>query len=301
MESFDLSLDVCKRYPLLTAEDEIHLGREVQAMMRLLEAKPEGPYSKAERKIIRIGSKAKDRMVASNLRLVAHVCGRYHRAIAVLSLQPEDLLQEGTIGLIRAIEKFDPERGYKLSTYAYRWIMQAINRSIQQNGRTIRLPCHLAEKVPKLYEIRLKLAGELQREPTREELAAALEWSLETLEHVLIIGRRTLSIDSVVPDAGVTLADTISDKRGNDDHLHVVQLGMDHKMLQSGLQMLPDRHRQAVMLRYGWGVEDGLTLAEIGHRMGGISRERVRQLVNEGLLRLRVFLRPQDEQPVLAA
>ena len=136
------------RIPLLTADEEIILGRTVQRMQALLEVKPDGPYDRQERAILHRGRKAKDRMITANMRLVAAVSKRFMRQC--IHLEHEDLLQEGTLGLIRAVEKFDPERGYKFSTYAYWWIRQGMARALASYNRTIRLPSHANDSIVRL-------------------------------------------------------------------------------------------------------------------------------------------------------
>ena len=146
--AIDHILTAAGRAPLLTAEEEILLGRRVQALMRLLEDKPDGPYTSAEQRTLRLGKRAKERMITANIRLVVHVAKKYIHRIQTLTLA--DLIQEGSIGLIRGVEKFDPERGYKFSTFGYWWVRQGISRAITQNDRVIRLPIAAVEALNKL-------------------------------------------------------------------------------------------------------------------------------------------------------
>ena len=168
------------REPLLTPAEEIELGNQVQAMMQLLEEKNEDP-TPHERKIIKIGRRSKERMMKANLRLVVSVAKKYQGK----GLELLDLIQEGSLGLERAVEKFDPTRGYKFSTYAFWWIRQSMTRAIACQSRTIRLPVHLSERLTTIRRVSLDLAHKLGAMPSRQEIAEAIDMPIEELDSLL--------------------------------------------------------------------------------------------------------------------
>ena len=168
------------REPLLTPAEEIELGNQVQTMMRLVEEERDD-YSTHERKIIKIGRRSKERMMRANLRLVVSVAKKYQGK----GLELLDLIQEGSLGLERAVEKFDPTRGYKFSTYAFWWIRQSMTRAIACQSRTIRLPVHLSERLTTIRKVSLELAHKLGAMPSRQEIADAIAMPLEELDSLL--------------------------------------------------------------------------------------------------------------------
>jgi RNA polymerase primary sigma factor len=262
-DSVGMFLREMARYPLLTQAEEIELAREI--------AKG-GP----------VGEKAKRKLVRANLRLVVSIAKKYlNRGVPFL-----DLIQEGSMGLMRAAEKFDYERGYKFSTYAYWWIRQGITRAIASQSRTVRLPVHMVEKLNQVRKVRQTLSQEFGRRPTKQELAAALDMDEDKLDQVLDVSQRTLSLHAWVgKDEDTELMQLIEDS----DNIAPNE-NLDRKLLSdrlnSVLDHLSDREREIIRLRYG--LEDGqhYTLTEIG-KIYDLSRERVRQIQAKAMRKLR--------------
>lgn len=289
------------RYPLLTPEEEAQCTRSVRDWMALetaiaqLEAELGSLPTAAElaaatglsdRQIKQCrerGRIAQQKTIRSNLRLVVSIAKRYlNRGVPFL-----DMIQEGTLGLSRATEKFDPDKGYKFSTYAYWWIRQAITRTIANDARTVRLPIHIVEKLNKVKKINRQLGQKLHRYPTDKEVAAALEVSLEQLRQLKQIGWRSLSLNRRI---------------GSDEETEVLELLEDRDQLTpeenlgetlraNGIEavlneVLSDRERDVIVLRYG--LHDGRTqtLQEVSTRFQ-VSRERIRQLQASAMRKLR--------------
>ena len=262
-DSVGMFLREMARYPLLTQAEEIELAREI--------AKG-GP----------VGEKAKRKLVRANLRLVVSIAKKYlNRGVPFL-----ELIQEGSMGLMRAAEKFDYERGYKFSTYAYWWIRQGITRAIASQSRTVRLPVHMVEKLNQVRKVRQTLSQEFGRRPTKSELAAALDMDEDKLDQVLDVSQRTLSLHAWVgKDEDTELMQLIEDS----DNIPPNEQ-LDRKLLSdrlnSVLDHLSEREREIIRLRYG--LEDGqhYTLTEIG-KIYDLSRERVRQIQAKAMRKLR--------------
>jgi RNA polymerase primary sigma factor len=274
------------REPLLTPAEEIELGNQVQAMMQLLES-GEQRYSDHQKKTLRIGQRAKQRMMKANLRLVVSVAKKYQGK----GLELLDLIQEGSLGLERAVEKFDPTRGYKFSTYAFWWIRQSMTRAIACQSRTIRLPVHLSERLSAVRKVSLELAHQLGTMPSRHEIAEALSMPVEELDGLLRQSLTTSSLDAPVKgDEGRSfLGDLIAD-RSSEDPLDSVERGIHHEQLGRWLKHLSEQEHQVLRLRFGLDGEERHTLAEIG-RLLEVSRERVRQVELKALRKLRNLTR----------
>ena len=274
------------REPLLTPAEEIELGNQVQAMMSLLEQKRED-YTPHELKLMKVGRRSKERMMKANLRLVVSVAKKYQGK----GMELLDLIQEGSLGLERAVEKFDPTRGYKFSTYAFWWIRQSMTRAIACQSRTIRLPVHLSERLSTIRKVSLDLAHKLGAMPSRQEISEALNMPLDELDGLLRQALTTSSLDAPVNgDEGRSfLGDLIAD--GDDEEpLDKVERGIHQEQLDRWLSHLSEQERQVLQLRFGLDGEERQTLAEIGRRLD-VSRERVRQVELKALRKLRNLTR----------
>ncbi|MBM5814044.1 MAG: sigma-70 family RNA polymerase sigma factor [Cyanobacteria bacterium M_DeepCast_100m_m1_067] len=274
------------REPLLTPAEEIELGNQVQTMMHLLE-EGERDYTDLEKKLLRIGKRSKQRMMKANLRLVVSVAKKYQGK----GLELLDLIQEGSLGLERAVEKFDPTRGYKFSTYAFWWIRQSMTRAIACQSRTIRLPVHLSERLSAIRKVSLDLAHKLGAMPSRQEIAEAMAMPIEELDGLLRQALTTSSLDAPVNgDEGRSfLGDLIADS-SEEEPLDRVERGIHQEQLGRWLSHLSDQERQVLHLRFGLEGEERHTLAEIGRQLD-VSRERVRQVELKALRKLRNLTR----------
>ena len=262
------------RVPLLTATEEILCGRRVQAMMRLLEDKPKGPYTAQEQRTLRFGRRAKERMISANLRLVAHVAKRSAHLAQTMTFM--DIVQEGSIGLIRGVEKFDPERGYKFSTYAYWWIRQGISRSIQKQDRVIRLPVNHLDSLTKLRKWAERFQEANDRQPTTEESAEYL--GMEPDQLVLLLERypRLGSLHTQMSDdGGAQLIDIIPDREQKD----ALEQSAERQLIDKAckvIEKLPEKERVVASMAYGLDGYALSTLQEIA-TAESVSREAVRQ------------------------
>lgn len=260
-DSVRLYLREIGKIPLLTADEELKLAQRVVA-----------------------GDKrAKDQMAEANMRLVVSIAKRYvGRGLDLL-----DLIQEGNTGLLRAVEKFDPDKGFKFSTYATWWIRQAITRAIADQARTIRIPVHMVETINKLLRTQRRLTQELNREPTNEEIAKAMEIDVEKVEHIMKIKQDISSLDASVRDdeEDSVLADFIEDEDTiSPEESATNQLLKEH--VKDMLGALTEREQKILKLRFG--LEDGKshTLEEVGQEFS-VTRERIRQIEAKALAKLR--------------
>jgi len=287
------------RVPLLSHEQEITLGRQVQDLMILenLEAelesdlgeKPEinffadkaGITTIQLRKKLKSGRRAKERMVAANLRLVVSVAKKYTKR----NMELLDLIQEGTIGLVRGVEKFDPTRGYKFSTYAYWWIRQGITRAIAEKSRSIRLPIHITEMLNKLKKGQRELSQELSRTPTLKELSEYVELPESDVKDLMSRAGQPVSLETKIGDGEDTI---LLDLLSNEIDMPSEQIESDCMKgdLETLLEQLPELQNRVLRMRYGMDGDDPMSLTGIG-RVLGISRDRVRNLERDGLRGLR--------------
>ncbi|RPF84414.1 RpoD/SigA family RNA polymerase sigma factor [Synechococcus sp. CC9616] len=279
------------RIPLLTPAEEIELGNQVQTMMQLTEDGSrdfdESGLTTQQRRSVRIGRRAKERMMKANLRLVVSVAKKYQGK----GLELLDLIQEGSLGLERAVEKFDPTRGYKFSTYAFWWIRQSMTRAIACQSRTIRLPVHLSERLTTIRKVSLDLAHKLGAMPSRVEIAEAMDIPLDELDSLLRQALTTSSLDAPVngEEGRSFLGDLIADS-SLEEPLDMVEQRIHHEQLGRWLSHLSEQEQHVLRLRFGLESNERHTLAEIG-RLMDVSRERVRQVELKALRKLRNLTR----------
>jgi len=253
-------LDQIGKTPLLTLEQETALAR----------------------RILKGDEEARQHMIQANLRLVVRIAKDYDG----FGLPLMDLISEGNFGLIKAVERFDPDKGGKLSTYAAWWIKQAIKRALASNGKTIRLPVHMVDRIATMRRVSNQLAKELEREPTNEEIAQAMDLPLSKVVHMKSVANRAASLDQPVGEDGdATLGDLVKDEsarspfenlRGKSDLTEIAEM----------LAHLDPREAEVITLRFGLGGESPLTLEEVGAKFK-LTRERVRQLQQSALMQLR--------------
>jgi RNA polymerase nonessential primary-like sigma factor len=284
------------RVPLLTHEQEITLGRQVQELVALEDLEAEltlraggEPPSQEQlaveagltvpllKRRLQVGRRAKERMVAANLRLVVSVAKKYTKR----NMELLDLIQEGTIGLVRGVEKFDPTRGYKFSTYAYWWIRQGITRAIAEKSRSIRLPIHITETLNKLKKGQRELSQELGRTPTVSELAVAVELPEEEVKDLLCRARQPVSLETKVGDGDDT---ELLDLLAGDGILpnEVVDGECLKGDLRALVEQLPELQAQVLRMRYGIEGDEPMSLTSIARELG-MSRDKTRNLERRAL------------------
>ena len=299
-DALGLYLSRIGKIPLLTAAEEIQLSRQVQAGMEVEQDTPPSERTAAQNRIVRVGQKARRRMIEGNLRMVVTIAKKY----SYFSLSMADLIQEGSLGLNRAVEKFDHTRGYKFSTYAYWWIRQAMTRAIDQQARTIRIPIHVNELIIKLKKVSREFEQQNQRCPSVPELAVILEKPENKIREAIEASQPIYSLNTKPPtsegsESSNQLLDLIADeaeplrREAFDEGLD--ESNFDEKMLLC----LNPRELKVITQYYGLNNGKPICLAEIGktllneatnpetNKSGGVSRERTRQIRDTALRKLR--------------
>jgi RNA polymerase nonessential primary-like sigma factor len=287
------------KVPLLTHEQEIIYGKQVQKMMSLVHKKEEleetlqraasleewAEYVEISleelKRTLDLGKRAKRRMIEANLRLVVAIAKKYQKR----NMEFLDLIQEGSLGLERGVEKFDPTKGFKFSTYAYWWIRQAITRAIAQQGRTIRLPIHITEKLNKIKKTQRELSQQLGRSPTQGEIGRELELEPAQIREYFSMARQPISLDVRVGDNQDTELSELLEDDGVSPDNYITQELM-RQDLRNLVGELTEQQRQVISLRYGLDNGKEMSLAKIGQTLK-ISRERVRQLEHQAIAHLR--------------
>jgi len=262
LDSLRLYLRSIGRVELLTAVEEVELARRIE----------------------RGDMAAKNHMIEANLRLVVSIAKSYlGRGLTFL-----DLIQEGSLGLIRAVEKFDYRRGYKFSTYATWWIRQAVTRAIADKARTIRIPVHMVEKLNKVGHAERQLVQELGREPAPGEVATALDWTVQEVKDIQRMGQLPVSLEKPVGEEDDSeLGDFVQDSTAESPHELALE-NVRRENVQCALDALPERDREVIEMRFGLKGHDARTLEEVG-RAFGVTRERIRQIENTTLKRLQAL------------
>jgi len=278
-------------YPLLTKQQELELGEEIQfGKKRIEELDTQFNEGKTDKEsylneyqaVNELLKYNRNKMITANLRLVVSIAKKFqHRGLSFL-----DLINEGNIGLIEAVERFDYTKGCKFSTYGTWWIQQAIIKAIADKGRTIRIPIHVLNTVKKCFSVSKHLTQELGRDPSADEIANYMDITGSKVKNIMKLSGETASLDVTVDDENIT---TLSDLIYNDDYIEpfesVFSLTL-HDILEKSLDTLTEREKTIINLRFGLGSEGPLTLEEIGKKLN-ITRERVRQIQNKAITRLR--------------
>ena len=284
------------RTSLLTAEQEVDLAKRIEAGLfaeHKLDSEPElSPQLRRDLELVaEDGRRAKAHMLEANLRLVVSVAKKYSdRGLSLL-----DVVQEGNLGLIRAVEKFDYTKGYKFSTYAMWWIRQAIQRGFADSARTIRLPVHVLEMLSKLSRVERDMHQRLGREPTPEELAVELDRTPDQIEELLRTSRQPISLDSTIGEDGETSIGDLIEDVDAPEASELVDRQLMAEQLRSALDALTPREATIMAMRFGLYDGNPHTLDEIGRALG-LTRERIRQLEKQSLSKLR---HPSRAQPLL--
>jgi RNA polymerase primary sigma factor len=294
-DSVHTYLKAIGRRQLLTADQEVDLAKRIEAGLyaeHKLESEDLGPALRADLEWVAAdGRRAKAHMLEANLRLVVSVAKKYSdRGLSLL-----DVVQEGNLGLIRAVEKFDYSKGYKFSTYAMWWIRQAIQRGFADSARTIRLPVHVLEMLSKLSRVERDMHQRLGREPTPEELAAELDKSPEQVRELLRTSRQPISLDSTIGEDGETRIGDLIEDTDSPEASELVDRQLMADQLRRTLDILSPREAKIMAMRFGLYDGTPRTLDEIGKALG-LTRERIRQLEKESLSKLR---HPSNARPLL--
>lgn len=284
-DTVGMYLEEVSEHSLLEAKDEVELARamELGTSARLeLETNPDPVEKRRLNRLVEQGEEAKGIFIKSNLRLVISIAKRYTgRGLDLI-----DLIQEGNLGLIRAVEKFDWRRGFKFSTYATWWIRQAITRGLGNQSRTIRIPVHMVDIVRTVKETSVILTEQFRRHPTREEIAEASGLDVERVNAALETPYSTISLDRPIgEDSSTAIGDLVEDKTAADPFVYAATI-LRRRHIEDALEVLEPNERLVIIKRYGLGESDPHTLTAIGDMLG-MTREHVRQIEKRALAKLR--------------
>jgi RNA polymerase nonessential primary-like sigma factor len=292
-------LDQIGKIPLLTIEEECQYGRQVSKMCRLVETRPAITFNNQQwadlagitiaelTHTLKVGDRAKTKMIQANLRLVVAIAKKYQRH----GLELDDLIQEGSFGLTKAVEKYDVEKGYRFSTYAYWWIRQAITRAIANDARNIRIPVHIHEKLNKIKRIQRDMVQESGRNPTRSEVAEKMNMTTEQLSKLLQVSQKPCSLSARIKEGDLNLEEILGDDQASPE------AAVDFMLLQEDIQnivnVLAPVQREVIRMRYGLGGDRNspvraMSLEQVGRQLG-VSRERARQIEKAATIKLRNF------------
>lgn len=285
-DTISLYLKEVGKVPLLTPEEEVELAKKIEegrlAKKRLARGVSDPEERKRLEKLVEEGKEAQDHLIKANSRLVVSVAKKYiGRGVPFL-----DLIQEGNIGLIRAVKKFDYRRGYKFSTYATWWIRQAVTRAIADQGRTIRVPVHMYEQINQLARAVRKLVQELGREPTTEEIAAEMGISPSKVEQIIRVSQRPLSLETPVGEEEDSFLGDFIEDESSPSPTETASQSLLREQLEEILKSLSPREAKILKLRFGLLDGYSYTLEEVGRKFG-VTRERIRQIEAQALGRLR--------------
>lgn len=275
------------RFPLLSPEQELILFRQMDSMNKVL--KLPKPYTKSQQQTIKIGQRAKDKFIKSNLRMVINIAKKYNHKTTHLELS--DLISEGVIGLIRAVEKYDGSRGYRFSTYAYWWIRQSINRAIAIQERAIRLPVNVEDDIVKFKKVSGQLSAKLGRFPSHEELANELGWTSSCLDKLQNTTLSVGSLDIMISNNGestTSLMDLVPDSR-HENAYDSLDSFMNQERVQTALRYLTPNEKYVIKNRYGLDGVESLSILDLSKKMN-ISREAVKRLLSSAQNKIRLQL-----------
>ena len=293
-DSLTRYFDEIGRYPLLTQFQEIELSRNIRRMVELRDEQKQR-YSKAEKREMKIGQKSKEKLMRHNLRLVVFIAKKFYVRLPTETMEMADYIQEGSLGLAKACERFDPTKGYKFSTYAYWWVKQSLRRAADNQSRIIRLPVHITEKLVAIHRFTETYKLQHQKAPTIAEIAAKIEATEEWTRLMLDRSKGTTSLDALVKHSETQIIETIADPNNYTVDEMYEQINREElsRRLEAKLLLLSEREREALTMRFG--LEPGTevaTLDVIGQRLG-VCRERSRQIVNNATKKLRLSLANQ--------
>lgn len=288
------------RFPLLEPDQELILSRQIRKMQDLLQEKEENPqreFSDEEKKAIRVGKKAKDRFINCNLRMVVNIAKKYLTKVEHLDIN--DLVMEGIIGLIRAVELFDPSRGYKFSTYGYWWIRQSIGRALTTKERMIRLPVNVEEGLSKTRRANTRLTQTLGRAPTSDEMAKVMDTDPDTINFLYNSSQKCKSLDIVLTeDHGMTLSDIVFDETeidSLDQHFETLDQEIVVSSVRSFMNELDEDEKIVMTHKWGLNGANPIPLHEIA-RLMSLGREQVRKIAKSAETKIKYIIVTEHQE-----